>query len=128
MVIATLKGEVFYKGKRYSREVWETALMDVKKEMRRGGLVDKESRDAVNRYEKGDISSGRSSISIWFFFFPNLNSGVFPKSAASRLLVFSNKEIAIMGMIQSFANKAFNAVKEVAVKAYEGGKSLWSVA
>ncbi len=57
IVIATLRGEVFYNGKRYSWEVWETALGDVKKEMRRGGLVDKASRDAVNRFEKGNISS-----------------------------------------------------------------------
>lgn len=57
MVIAAVRGEVFYNGKRYSRGVWESALGDVKKEMRRGGLVDKASRDAVNRYEKGDIFS-----------------------------------------------------------------------
>lgn len=70
MVLATLKGEVFYNGKRYSREVWETALGDVKREMKKGGLVDKASRDAVNRYENGNISSrsgsrpGRSSSRI----------------------------------------------------------------
>ncbi len=60
IIIATIRGEVFYNGKRYSREVWETALRDVKKEMRSGALVDKESRDAVNRYERGSVSSGRS--------------------------------------------------------------------
>lgn len=57
LVIAAVRGEVFYNGKRYSREVWESALGDVKKEMRKGSLVDSASRNAVNRFEKGNISS-----------------------------------------------------------------------
>lgn len=63
MVLAALKGEVFYNGKRYKREVWETALGTVKKQMRGGGLVDKASRDAVLRYEGVGKSRSRSSRS-----------------------------------------------------------------
>lgn len=63
MVLASLKGEVFYNGKRYKREVWETALGTVKKQMRSGGLVDKSSRDAVLRYEGGRNSRSHSSRS-----------------------------------------------------------------
>lgn len=61
-VLGMVRGQVYYGGKFWDRDVYESALRDVKEQSRKGGLVDAESRLAVDRFEgrdKSHKSSGR---------------------------------------------------------------------
>lgn len=50
-VIGMVRGQVFYGGRFWDRDVYETALRDVKRQARKGNLVDFESRRAIDRFE-----------------------------------------------------------------------------
>lgn len=60
-VIGMVRGQVYYGGKFWDKDVYEAALRDVKQQARKGGLVDAESRRAIDRFEGRDKpkSSGR---------------------------------------------------------------------
>lgn len=59
-VLGMVRGQVYYGGKFWDRDVYEAALRDVKQQSRKGCLVDAESRRAVDRFE-GRGNSHRSS-------------------------------------------------------------------
>lgn len=60
-VLGMVRGQVYYGGRFWDRDVYESALRDVKEQSRKGKLVDAESRQAVDRFEgRGKSkSSGR---------------------------------------------------------------------
>ena len=62
-VIGMVRGQVYYGGRYWDRDIYETALRDVKTSMSSRQLVDRESRDAVARYEGSESSFKKSSRS-----------------------------------------------------------------
>lgn len=50
-VLGMVRGQIYYGGRFWDRDVYESALSEVKEQARKGKLVDAESRHAVDRFE-----------------------------------------------------------------------------
>lgn len=63
-VMGMVSGKVYYGGQWWDKDVYQTALSDVKRQSRAGHLVDAESRRAVDHFEgkKSSRSGGSNRI------------------------------------------------------------------
>lgn len=61
-IASLVTGKVYFAGRLWDRQVYHRAMQDVNRSIRRGYLVDKESRDAWKRYTGIGVNSRRPRI------------------------------------------------------------------